>query len=102
MAIYNIQTEIAYNLPNATWKTFNTDYYYMNNKDSYFFDTNLPSSNIPSSFSNDRFVNSSKIVSSDDNENNYINNTIKTNRLTNLRLYQDDIWKAKPGFRIIQ
>jgi hypothetical protein len=99
MPIYNIKTETAYNLPNAIWETFN-DNYYINNKDSYFFDTNLPLSNVPSSFTNDRFLNESKILSSQNNQETFTNNRLNANPIANLIGWQDDIWKSRPGFRI--
>jgi len=93
MAIFNIQNQLSYDLPNATWETFNNTYS-INKKQSYKFKTKLPLTNVLSLFSNDRFANSSLIFSSDPNVDDVTNNSIDENLLADLLTMPDNIWKA--------
>jgi len=105
MPIYDIKNKIdtGYDAPILSWNNYN-DKISVNNKYGYNFEITLPKidnvslkdnySNL--SFSNDRILNKSKIVSSNKKSSTLDNDTIPEAKLANLFPHQYSLWLANP------
>lgn len=107
MPIYNIQnkTNTIHDTPIVSWSENKIS---INNKYGYNFHTTLPTIDNMSiktnysdlSFSNDRILNKSKILSSNNNSKIVNNKTINEDNLANFLPYQNEIHLANPWKRI--
>jgi hypothetical protein len=95
MNIYNIKNKNEYNLliRNDELK-YSKQSLNFKNYHFYYKDPVLPGSNTPVSFSNDRIINSSYILTSDNDKNNQINDLVTKDKLSSLLPVADNIWRA--------
>lgn len=97
MNIYNIKTQTEYNLsiPNDSLKDSKSNMNFKN-YEFYYKEPTLPGSDTPVSFSNDRILNDSLILSSDDNKQTQLNDPVFIHDYAPLLPLYENIWKATP------